>query len=158
MSTGESKVHRERAYMRALDHNLAQILCHEQRFPVYTHQFLRNAVAAEAVGKASAHSSTKQLAPSLQPEIPTFSQYHRVTGSLSRCCLILLRTMTSKLYHLVPTATWQEVVTQKVDYFPPTYTQDGFIHLTKDPALLLSVANHFYKDVPGTLFSKNSIL
>lgn len=25
--------------------------------------------------------------------------------------------------------------------------QDGFIHLTKDPSLLLSVANHFYKSV-----------
>ncbi len=27
--------------------------------------------------------------------------------------------------------------------------QDGFIHLTKGPGLLLTVANHFYKDVPG---------
>jgi uncharacterized protein (DUF952 family) len=28
-------------------------------------------------------------------------------------------------------------------------TQDGFIHLTKDPSLLLGVANMFYKTVPG---------
>ena len=27
--------------------------------------------------------------------------------------------------------------------------QDGFIHLTKEPSLLLTVANHFYKGVPG---------
>ena len=27
--------------------------------------------------------------------------------------------------------------------------QDGFIHLTADPALLLDVANHFYTSVPG---------
>lgn len=34
-------------------------------------------------------------------------------------------------------------------YFPPTYEQDGFIHLTADPNLLLEVANHFYTEVPG---------
>ena len=27
--------------------------------------------------------------------------------------------------------------------------QDGFIHLTKEAELLLGVANHFYKQVPG---------
>jgi hypothetical protein len=27
---------------------------------------------------------------------------------------------------------------------------DGFIHLTKEPQLLLGVANHFYTQVPGT--------
>lgn len=27
--------------------------------------------------------------------------------------------------------------------------QDGFTHLTADPALLLTVANHFYTDIPG---------
>ncbi len=27
--------------------------------------------------------------------------------------------------------------------------QDGFIHLTKEADLLLGVANHFYKQVPG---------
>lgn len=31
------------------------------------------------------------------------------------------------------------------DYFPPTYEKDGFIHATKDPQLLLGIANHFYK-------------
>jgi len=35
------------------------------------------------------------------------------------------------------------------EYTPPTYTQDGFTHLTADPNLLLKVANHFYKDTQG---------
>lgn len=32
---------------------------------------------------------------------------------------------------------------------PPSPQQDGFIHLTKEAELLLGVANHFYKQVPG---------
>ncbi|EFJ53156.1 hypothetical protein VOLCADRAFT_86151 [Volvox carteri f. nagariensis] len=36
---------------------------------------------------------------------------------------------------------------------PPACTallvQDGFIHLTADPAFLLGIGNHFYRDVPG---------
>ena len=31
-------------------------------------------------------------------------------------------------------------------YYPPTYQQDGFIHATADPQLLLSVGTHFYKE------------
>lgn len=57
--------------------------------------------------------------------------------------------MDSKLYHLVPKASWHKLVSEGAEYYPATYTQDGFIHLTKDPSLLLSVANHFYQDVPG---------
>jgi uncharacterized protein (DUF952 family) len=34
-------------------------------------------------------------------------------------------------------------------YYPPTYTQDGFIHATADPNFLLGVGNHFYKDDRG---------
>ena len=34
-------------------------------------------------------------------------------------------------------------------YFPPTYEQDGFIHATGDPSLLLEVGNHFYKTSVG---------
>ena len=34
-------------------------------------------------------------------------------------------------------------------YYPPTYEQDGFIHLTADPLKLLGVANHFYKSSIG---------
>jgi uncharacterized protein (DUF952 family) len=59
--------------------------------------------------------------------------------------------MCAKLYHLVPKATWIEIVSKRTEYYPPTYAQDGFIHLTKDPSLLLAVANHFYQDVQGAV-------
>jgi hypothetical protein len=53
------------------------------------------------------------------------------------------------LYHLVPAEAWNCTKAAGTPYFPPTYEADGFIHLTKEPALLLDVANHFYKGVPG---------
>ncbi|KAJ9534310.1 hypothetical protein QJQ45_007025 [Haematococcus lacustris] len=33
---------------------------------------------------------------------------------------------------------WESAVASQRPYFPPTYEQDGFIHLTSDPALLLT--------------------
>jgi len=53
------------------------------------------------------------------------------------------------LFHLVQADLWWAAVDGGVDYFPPTYQQDGFTHATANPDLLLNVANHFYKDVPG---------
>ncbi|KAF8066191.1 FIS1A [Scenedesmus sp. PABB004] len=53
------------------------------------------------------------------------------------------------LYHLVQAPLWARCKAEGRPYMPPTYEADGFIHLTKDAALLLGVANHFYKDVPG---------
>ncbi|CAL8463589.1 g3123 [Coccomyxa elongata] len=52
--------------------------------------------------------------------------------------------MTEPLYHLVPKDSWIEHQQSRKPYFPPTYDQDGFIHLTKDPNFLLGVANNFY--------------
>jgi uncharacterized protein (DUF952 family) len=49
----------------------------------------------------------------------------------------------------MPKSAWLELVSKQIEYYPPTYAQDGFIHLTKNPSLLLPVANHFYQDVPG---------
>lgn len=51
---------------------------------------------------------------------------------------------TTTLYHMCEVSRW-EAVGNKV-YYPPTYEQDGFIHATADPSMLLTVANHFYKD------------
>lgn len=57
--------------------------------------------------------------------------------------------MPSYLYHLCPREAWDHANhNPSTPYFPPTYTADGFIHLTKDPSLLLTVANHFYKSDP----------
>lgn len=53
------------------------------------------------------------------------------------------------LYHLIQAPLWEAAVKDNVDYFPPTYAQDGFTHATANPSLLLNVANHFYKEVPG---------
>ena len=53
------------------------------------------------------------------------------------------------LYHLVPVAQWRAACASGDAYVPSTFEQDGFVHLTSVPALLLSVANHFYKDVVG---------
>lgn len=53
------------------------------------------------------------------------------------------------LYHLAPAAVWAACKADSAPYFPSTYAQDGFTHLTADPALLLDVANHFYKGDGG---------
>eukprot|EP00943_MAST-04B_sp_MAST-4B-sp1_P006988 g6988.t1 len=53
------------------------------------------------------------------------------------------------LYHLIPLKTY-ESLSDISEYVPPTYVQDGgFIHLTEEASVLLSVANQFYKAVQG---------
>eukprot|EP00611_Tribonema_gayanum_P006587 TRINITY_DN1586_c0_g1_i1.p1 TRINITY_DN1586_c0_g1~~TRINITY_DN1586_c0_g1_i1.p1 ORF type:complete len:147 (-),score=28.93 TRINITY_DN1586_c0_g1_i1:51-491(-) len=49
------------------------------------------------------------------------------------------------IYHLVQKPLWE--ATRGSEYLPPTYAHDGFIHATAEADQLLSVANHFYKDV-----------
>lgn len=49
-----------------------------------------------------------------------------------------------------PQATWEHCVSTSAPYYPSTYEQDGFIHLTKDPSFLLKVANHFYREPADT--------
>jgi hypothetical protein len=62
--------------------------------------------------------------------------------------------MTGFLYHLVPQNQWHSCKERCEAYYPPTYSQDGFIHLTQEPELLLPVANHFYKTVQGAFNSQ----
>jgi len=52
------------------------------------------------------------------------------------------------VYHLARLPDWRRSETNGAPYYPPTYTDDGFVHATAVPALLLEVANHFYRDVP----------
>jgi uncharacterized protein (DUF952 family) len=56
--------------------------------------------------------------------------------------------VTSLIHHLVPSA---EFVAMPADqpYLPAGYAQDGFIHCTQQPAVLIEVANRFYRDVAG---------
>ncbi len=56
---------------------------------------------------------------------------------------------TEQVYHLVQARLWEPVVEAGGVYYPPTYEVDGFTHGTSNPDKLLSVANHFYRDVPG---------
>eukprot|EP00879_Flechtneria_rotunda_P024787 GHRR01026300.1.p1 GENE.GHRR01026300.1~~GHRR01026300.1.p1 ORF type:complete len:147 (+),score=24.36 GHRR01026300.1:97-537(+) len=53
------------------------------------------------------------------------------------------------LYHLVQKSLWESCKAGGKSYYPPTYEADGFIHLTKEAPLLLSIANHFYQSVSG---------
>ncbi|GIL77878.1 hypothetical protein Vretimale_6508 [Volvox reticuliferus] len=55
----------------------------------------------------------------------------------------------SPLYHMVQKEIWVTAKQSNQPYFPPTYEQDGFIHLTADPGFLLGIGNHFYRSVPG---------
>jgi uncharacterized protein (DUF952 family) len=53
------------------------------------------------------------------------------------------------LFHLVPLADWEKLEASGEDYLPATYDADGFTHMTEDASVLLTVANHFYTDIPG---------
>ncbi|KXZ52180.1 hypothetical protein GPECTOR_10g809 [Gonium pectorale] len=50
---------------------------------------------------------------------------------------------------MVQAELWRAAKDSGKPYFPPTYEQDGFIHLTADPKFLLGIGNHFYRTVQG---------
>mmetsp|Transcript_34958 Transcript_34958/g.54641 ORF Transcript_34958/g.54641 Transcript_34958/m.54641 type:complete len:124 (-) Transcript_34958:2683-3054(-) len=55
--------------------------------------------------------------------------------------------MSGKIvYHMAQKSLWEEA---GEEYTPPTYQQDGFVHATEDSAMLLGIANHFYKETKG---------
>lgn len=54
------------------------------------------------------------------------------------------------LYHMCQKDLWEEAVTAKKAYFPPSFAKDGmFTHATAVPERLIQTANHFYTDVEG---------
>ena len=57
--------------------------------------------------------------------------------------------MTELIYHMCQSSLFNEAMKEQRDYFPPTYAQDGFIHATAHPSLLIEVANHFYQETIG---------
>jgi uncharacterized protein (DUF952 family) len=57
------------------------------------------------------------------------------------------RAMTT-IYHLAPAARWRDWPAN-TPYLPAEYDADGFIHCTAGDALMLEVANTFYRDAPG---------
>ncbi len=52
------------------------------------------------------------------------------------------------ILHLVARTDWDASPIDQ-PYLPEAYAKDGFIHCTQGDALLLQVANRFYKDTPG---------
>jgi len=50
------------------------------------------------------------------------------------------------LYHLLPASSWSAAVSANEPYTPATFEQDGFTHLTADPALLITVLDDGYGD------------
>jgi uncharacterized protein (DUF952 family) len=54
----------------------------------------------------------------------------------------------SIIYHLVPANHWHDLNLAS-PYLPRDFESDGFIHCTRGIALLLRVANTYYRDVPG---------
>lgn len=53
------------------------------------------------------------------------------------------------LYHLIQKPLWESTRASGQPYLPPTHADDGFTHATANEAALITVANHFYTDVPG---------
>ena len=77
-----------------------------------------------------------------------------LTGFLMSLFLISSNTYSSTtkfpyVFHLVQVSLWEESIKTGRVYYPPTYEQDGFTHGTSNPEKLLSVANHFYREVEG---------
>ena len=61
------------------------------------------------------------------------------------------------IYHVVQKSLWDAAKASGVNYFPPRYDIEGFIHATHDANLLLSVLNwkhpkhgFIYKNIKGT--------
>lgn len=50
------------------------------------------------------------------------------------------------IYHMCITNEYNQQIKENNIYYPPTYQQDGFIHATADPSLLLSIGTYFYKN------------
>ena len=52
------------------------------------------------------------------------------------------------IYHLAPAARWHAWPSDQ-PYLPAEYAADGFIHCTAGDALMIAVANRFYRAVEG---------
>lgn len=56
-------------------------------------------------------------------------------------------SVSETLYHMCQKSVWEEALSKRTAYFPPTFEKDGyFTHATSVPARLLQTANHFYTD------------
>jgi len=56
--------------------------------------------------------------------------------------------VTGLIHHLAPEADYLAAPPGE-PYLPTAYAQDGFVHCTREPAVLIEVANRFYRGVAG---------
>ena len=54
----------------------------------------------------------------------------------------------SLIYHLAPATHWYSWPENK-PYLPAEYDKNGFIHCTSTDEVMIKVANHFHRNVPG---------
>lgn len=54
---------------------------------------------------------------------------------------------TPLIYHMTPQAIW-DAQRDAPEFVAASLADEGFIHCTAEPAMLLHVANRFYRDVP----------
>ncbi len=59
--------------------------------------------------------------------------------------------MTTLILHLVPADEYLGLLPGQ-PYLPSAYDKDGFIHCTKEPEVMLQIANRFYKDLAGEVW------
>ena len=60
-----------------------------------------------------------------------------------------MTTGPADVFHLIQENLWIKCKEDNKAYVPPTYEQDGFIHATEDPSMLIDIGNHFYKLDPS---------
>ena len=53
------------------------------------------------------------------------------------------------IYHMCCVSDYELAIEQGGIYYSPTYHQDGIIHATENPALLLQAGTHFYRSSVG---------
>lgn len=59
--------------------------------------------------------------------------------------------MTTPILHIVSAAEFR-AQPETQPYLPSRFAADGFIHCTKEPEVLLYIANSFYKEVEGEVW------
>ena len=60
-----------------------------------------------------------------------------------------MSTEKAPIYHMCCVEDYELAIQQGGSYYSPTYEQDGFIHATENPALLLHAGTHFYRSSVG---------
>lgn len=70
------------------------------------------------------------------------------TRTLTRIAEMRATNPMKSIYHLAPAARWHGWPSGR-PYLPAEFAADGFVHCTAGEALMLQVANRFYRGAPG---------